>query len=385
VWKEAIEIILGYLDLDLTLHLEKPISTSKNLDEGSISKGQYARKFLEEIEQYFSKNEKAETSSLLAKLISMKYKGKWNIREYIMEMSNLASKLKSLKMKLRVLHVQEDERLQRDKTESVHLVMTPHDKKRKSNKGVAKVPSQLKKLKSNAEFTCNFCKKQGHIKKECPKYATWRVKKGKFLNLVCSEINLAFVPNDTWWVDSGATTHISITMHDCLWSRQPSDDEKFIFVGDGKRVAIEAIGTFRLHLRSGFHLDLFETFVVQSFRRNLISVFNLDKFGFSCSFGSNKVSLYQNSNVVGYGSLIDNLYIFYFFSSNSEVLQTNSRGTKRKLNENSVILWHKRLSHISKQRIQRLVSDEILDPLDLSNFEVCVECIKGKQRNKKNS
>ena len=27
------------------------------------------------------------------------------------------------------------------------------------------------------------------------------------------------------------------------------------------------------------------------------------------------------------------------------------------------------------------MSDEILEPLDLSDFEVCVECIKGKQTN----
>ena len=38
--------------------------------------------------------------TFLAKLISMKYKGKSNIREYIMEMSNLASKLKALKLEL---------------------------------------------------------------------------------------------------------------------------------------------------------------------------------------------------------------------------------------------------------------------------------------------
>jgi hypothetical protein len=49
--------------------------------------------------------------------------------------------------------------------------------------------------------------------------------------------------------------------------------------------------------------------------------------------------------------------------------------------ENSAILWHKRLGHISKPRIERLVSDEILGPLDLSDFEVCIECIKGKQTN----
>ena len=57
------------------------------------------------------------------------------------------------------------------------------------------------------------------------------------------------------------------------------------------------------------------------------------------------------------------------------------------MNENSSMLWHKRLGHISNQRIQRLVSDGILDPLDFSDFQVCIECIKGKQTNmtKKNA
>ena len=78
-------------------------------------------------------------------------------------------------------------------------------------------------------------------------------------------------------------------------------------MGDGKKVAMEAIGTFRLQLKNGFYLDLFVTFVVPSFRLNLISVSSLDKFGFSCSFINNKVSLYKNSNMVWSGSLINNL------------------------------------------------------------------------------
>jgi hypothetical protein len=44
------------------------------------------------------KNDKAETSTLLANLISMKYSGKGNIKKYIMQMSNLASKLKALNL-----------------------------------------------------------------------------------------------------------------------------------------------------------------------------------------------------------------------------------------------------------------------------------------------
>ena len=43
------------------------------------------KEFLEEIKNRFTKNEKYETSTILENLISMRYKGNGNIREYIME------------------------------------------------------------------------------------------------------------------------------------------------------------------------------------------------------------------------------------------------------------------------------------------------------------
>ena len=126
IWLENVEIVLGCLDLDLALRMERPTSTPENPNEvkiekwdrsnrmslmimkrsipeafrGSITESKDAKKFLEEIKQIFAKNEKTETSNLLATLISMRYKGKGNIREYIMEMSNLAGKLKALKLQL---------------------------------------------------------------------------------------------------------------------------------------------------------------------------------------------------------------------------------------------------------------------------------------------
>ena len=65
---------------------------------GSITDSANAKKFLLDIEQVFAKNEKAETSTLLRKLVGMKYTNKENIREYIMEMSNIVGKLKALKL-----------------------------------------------------------------------------------------------------------------------------------------------------------------------------------------------------------------------------------------------------------------------------------------------
>ncbi|XP_050897929.1 uncharacterized protein LOC127104820 [Lathyrus oleraceus] len=171
------------MDLDLSLRDERPTATVENPNEtkieiwdrsnrmclmmikrsipeiirGSIAKSETAKKFLETVEQFFAKNDKAKTSSTLSKLILMVYKGKGNIREYIMDMSNLTSKIKALKLELPgdlIVHlvlislptnfgqfkvsyntqkykwylnelishcVQEEERLKRYKTESAHL------------------------------------------------------------------------------------------------------------------------------------------------------------------------------------------------------------------------------------------------------------------------
>jgi len=47
-------------------------------------------------------------------------------------------------------------------------------------------------------------------------------------------------------------------------------------------------------------------------------------------------------------------------------------GTKRcVINEESSILWHRRLGHISIQRIKRLVNDGVLGTLDITDFETC--------------
>ncbi|RDY03070.1 hypothetical protein CR513_13387, partial [Mucuna pruriens] len=54
-------------------------------------------------------------------------------------------------------------------------------------------------------------------------------------------INLIIVPKDTWWVNSNVTTRISVTMQGCMRSRQPSDDERFIFVGDNNKVTVERL------------------------------------------------------------------------------------------------------------------------------------------------
>lgn len=199
-WKENVMIVLGCMDLDLVLRVGQPAAlTDKSSPEekrdferrdrsnrmslmimkqgipkafsGAVfDKVTTAKEFIEEIEKRFAKNVKAETSTLLADLISKRYKGKGNIREYITEMSHLASKLKALKLELSedlLVHlvlislpaqfgqfkvsyncqkekwslnelisycVQEEERLKQERTESAQMADTSMDKNKRRKK-----------------------------------------------------------------------------------------------------------------------------------------------------------------------------------------------------------------------------------------------------------
>ena len=65
---------------------------SKSIQGHYVREGYNAKEFLEEIEKRFAKNKKTKTSTFLENLISMRYKGKGNIQECIMEMSHITSK-----------------------------------------------------------------------------------------------------------------------------------------------------------------------------------------------------------------------------------------------------------------------------------------------------
>jgi len=111
-WKEHIMIVLGCMDLNCLLWFDRPtdlneISTNEqnivyekwvrsnrmslmmmehSIPEylsGGIIGNRDAKGFLKEIADRFTANKKVETSTILNKIVSMPFKGKGNIREYI--------------------------------------------------------------------------------------------------------------------------------------------------------------------------------------------------------------------------------------------------------------------------------------------------------------
>jgi len=64
--------------------------------------------------------------------------------------------------------------------------------------------------------------------------------------------------------------------------------------------------------------------------------------------------------------------------NNAENAISTYASKKRKRIDSSSKLWHYRLGHISRRRIERLVKESILPPLELSELEQCIDCIKDK-------
>ena len=83
------------------------------------------------------------------------------------------------------------------------------------------------------------------------------------------------------------------------------------------------------------------------------------------------------------GNIVDGIYILTPDKHelyNSE-LDANShvKSLKRQFpSTNDAYLWHLRLSHINSNRIQRLIKDGLLGPMDFGGFPVCESCLEGK-------
>ena len=90
--------------------------------------------------------------------------------------------------------------------------------------------------------------------------------------------------------------------------REPSLRENKLRVGNDLEFCIEKVGDVILVLASEFELVLKDTFYVPSFKRNMIYVSCLNKLHFSFTFGDRKINMMLNSQVIGYGPLVDGLY-----------------------------------------------------------------------------
>nr|GEW77466.1 hypothetical protein [Tanacetum cinerariifolium] len=142
-----------------------------------------------------------------------------------------------------------------------------------------------------------------------------------------------------------------------------------LYMGNGQRAAVEAIGSYDLCFPSGLVVILHK-FYFASITRGVISVYRLYEDGFINHFEGNAFLVSRN-NVVYFSDVPrDGIYEIGLSNSNTNDSSMYAISNKRvKLNLDSTVLWHYRLGHISKKRIEKLQHDGLLNSTDIKSFE----------------
>ncbi|KAM2147950.1 hypothetical protein ACFX1Q_004634 [Malus domestica] len=391
---------------------------------GGIPDSKNAKEYLASIHEKFKESDKAETSNLMNDLMTKKYNGVGCVREHILELLDIGAKLNALEVPMSdpfLVHValnslpneysqlKSTYNAQKEKWSLNELIaICVHEEQHIRSKIVDKKVNMVTEFKNNAQKLnsgrdtpkfgvnknsksikgkCFFCKKPGHMKRNCQKYKNWlETSKGKgniaiFKGevLVCFETNNTKFAKDSWWVDSDASIHVTNSLQGFINKRVPRKDEISVIVGTGDKAAAKFIGTVRIKLESGFILELQDVFYVPSIRRNLVSVSQLVKKNFELSINDSGFIIYQDLQIIGNGFHVGGMFQLNIRES---CYMANMVGQKRlHQSETSSTLWHKRLDHISIERVKTLSKTGVLPELELDHYVTCIECIKGKMVN----
>ncbi|GJS46607.1 retrotransposon protein, putative, ty1-copia subclass [Tanacetum coccineum] len=146
---------------------------------------------------------------------------------------------------------------------------------------------------------------------------------------------------------------------------------------------LKQLACFYLCLPSGLEIVLNNCHYAPSITRGAIFVSRLYEDGFINHFVNNTIQVSRNNMV--YFSAIPRDGIFEIDLSNSYANESSiyTVSNKRaKLDLDSALLWHCRLGHISKKRIEKLQHDRLLNSTGLRAFEKCVPCMSGKMARK---
>ncbi|GJR98500.1 zinc finger, CCHC-type containing protein [Tanacetum coccineum] len=196
-------------------------------------------------------------------------------------------------------------------------------------------------------------------------------------------IELYTFPNKSWVYDTGCGTHICNTTQGLRGSRKLKLGALSLYVGNGQRAAVEAIGSYHLCLPSGLVIVLNNCHYAPSITRGIILVSRLYDDGFVNRFVDNAISVSRNNMVYFSDVPRDGIFEIDLYNSNTNDSSMYVVSNKRaKLNLDSALLWHFRLGHISKKRIEKLQHDGLLNSTDLRAFEKCICCMSGKMARK---
>jgi hypothetical protein len=158
---------------------------------------------------------------------------------------------------------------------------------------------------------CKWCKRRGHYQKNCIEFLKHLNKQGEDnVTFVDESLFLSYL-RSTWWIDSGATIHVTNSLQRFHTRRVLQRGERSIRVVNDVEAEVEAIGKLPLELNNDFILRLNNVLYIPSLSRNLISVSCLDDDGFDCQFGNRQCLILFDKEVVSCLPTRQALYVIH--------------------------------------------------------------------------
>ncbi|KAK9052408.1 hypothetical protein SSX86_029037 [Deinandra increscens subsp. villosa] len=266
------------------------------------------------------------------------------------------------------LRIEEDNKLAQKKSDvpeqaKANIVEYGQSSKGNKNRGRAEKKNKGKGFnlkpkggvaKKKFDGKCYNCDKPGHRANECrqPKKDVSRqanmvddyenlVAMISDLTMMISEVNLVGSNTKEWWVDTGATRHVCADKNLFNTFKEVTNGEK-LFMGNSATAEVKGEGNVILKMTSGKELTLTNVLYVPEIRKNLVSGWLLNKFGFKMVFESDKVVLTKNSVYVGKGYALNGMLELNVMVVNNAM---NKTGTSSAYLLESSNVWHGRLGH----------------------------------------
>ena len=247
-------------------------------------------------------------------------------------------------------------------------------------------------FKPKRKGKCHNCGIPGHWARECRKPKKEKPKENKEkqdgASYNASTEHASFWSSErvnqkdlTWYIDSGASQHMSYDK-EMMVDYVQFDDPQKVRLGDNRVVQAFGKGNIWLDIKAGKDYQparLVDVLYVPDLAKNLFSVSAAAKRGYSIELQQSGCVIRDKfRNVSGSGKLQNNLYVLDVSKKNVESHDVNVAS-----NEHLEDLWHQRYGHLSTNNLRLLRDQKLVSGMDFPSAkesEFCEGCAHGKQK-----
>lgn len=215
------------------------------------------------------------------------------------------------------------------------------------------------KKKSKKPVKCYGCGGP-HYRSKCPNSKKTEQSECVLYSALATNENI----NDEWFIDSGATKHMTHVNHDFMNKRKPIISE--VKVADNSKVKIDHVGEFNCVFDDKLKnsVTLTEVQYIPNLCVNLLSVSQIVKRKYTVVFDINGCKiLNENGDLMAEGKLINDMFRI-------KIKTSESACSVKKCDDS--FLWHRRLAHCNFNTLKKVLNIPIKGELK------CDTCAQGK-------